>query len=78
MAQSKLAVLEAQIATLTAQIAALSAPATSAPATFATSAAIKAGTAGFACTASPACSRVMHTEKRAAVHGVANGGHEAR
>ena len=76
MAQSKLAILEAQIAALTAQIAALTA--TSAPATFATSAAIKAGTAGFACSASPACSRVMHTAKRAAVHGVANGGHEAR
>jgi hypothetical protein len=71
--------MAAEIAALKAEIAALKAnPVKSAPATFATSAQIKRGEAGVPCTADKPCTRVLHTAKRAALHGVATGGHEPR
>jgi hypothetical protein len=75
MALSKMAV---EIAALKAEIAALkAAPIAGKPATFHTSAEVKAGQ-GFPCTAEKPCSRTLKTVKRAGIHGVDAGGHEPR
>ena len=75
--------LAAIAALIDARVAAIvAAPVAPAPAeahvrTFATKAQREAGE-GFACTAEPKCSRQLRTAKRAAVHGIAAGGHEPR
>ena len=82
MAATNQQILDAILA-LTAALTAKSAPvvaqadAESHVRTFATKAQREAGE-GFACTAEPKCSRQLRTAKRAAVHGIAAGGHEPR
>jgi hypothetical protein len=71
------AITAAVAAALAAQAAPASAPAEAHVRTFATKAQREAGD-GFACTAEPKCSRQLRTAKRAAVHGIAAGGHEPR
>ncbi len=66
------------VATALAAQATASAPATGKAAdTFRTRAQVREGK-GFPCTAPEPCTRTLSTLKRAAKHGVADGGHEPR
>jgi len=77
LSKADLAAIAALIDARVAVAAPVAAPAEAHVRTFATKAMREAGE-GFPCTAEPACSRVLRTAKRAAVHGIAAGGHEAR
>ena len=79
--EARLDALARTVATLATTVSAL--VPTSAPAVVKAESPVHVGPSGkpdgriFPCTATPACGRMLRSEGRAAIHGVAAGGHEA-